>query len=127
MQPLHLSVVSLISFIHVIISSYRCFVSLDRFIPTYFILFLCDGKWDCFSFENLSIYWLHWMIVAVCGLSLVATSGGYSLVVGCRLFSHCGCFACWVAQALECACLVASGIFLDQGSKSCPLVWQVGS
>ena len=62
------------------------FISLGRFIPTYFILFLCDGKWDCFSFENLSIYWLHWMIVAVCGLSLVATSGGYSLVVGCRLF-----------------------------------------
>ena len=40
MQPLHLSVVSLISFIHVIISSYRCFVSLDRFIPRYLIIFV---------------------------------------------------------------------------------------
>ena len=74
------------------------FISLGRFIPRYFILFLYDGKWDCFSFENLFIHWLHWMIVAVCGLSLVATSGGYSLVVGYRLFLHCGCFGCWVAR-----------------------------
>ena len=25
-------------------------------------------------------FWLHWVFVAVCGLSLVAASGGYSLL-----------------------------------------------
>ena len=31
-------------------------------------------------FFNLFIYfWLHWVFTAVCGLSLIAASGGYSL------------------------------------------------
>ena len=29
--------------------------------------------------------WLHWVFAAVCGLSLVAVSGGYSLVLVYRL------------------------------------------
>ena len=68
--------------------TFTFFFLLGRFIPSFFILFFfsCDGKWDCFSFENLFIYWLHWMIVAVCGLSLVGTSRGYSLVVGAGFF-----------------------------------------
>ena len=28
--------------------------------------------------EHLFIFWLHWVFVAACGLSLVAASGGYS-------------------------------------------------
>ena len=33
-------------------------------------------------FKNLFIYfWLHWVFVAVRGLSLVAVSGGYSVAV----------------------------------------------
>ena len=32
-------------------------------------------------FFNLINFWLCWAFVAVCGLSLVAASGGYSLVV----------------------------------------------
>ena len=28
----------------------------------------------------LFIFWLHWVFVAACGLSLVVASGGYSLV-----------------------------------------------
>ena len=31
------------------------------------------------------IYWLHWDFVAMCGLSLVMVSGGYSLTAVCRL------------------------------------------
>ena len=31
-------------------------------------------------FFNLINFWLYWAFVAVCGLSLVAASGGYSLV-----------------------------------------------
>ena len=35
-----------------------------------------------FFFVILCLYfWLHWVFVAVCGLSLVAASRGYSLVV----------------------------------------------
>ena len=40
MQPLYLFVVSLISFIRVIISAYRSFVSLDRLILRYLIIFV---------------------------------------------------------------------------------------
>ena len=29
---------------------------------------------------NLFIFWLHWVFVAVCGLSLAAASGVYSLL-----------------------------------------------
>ena len=28
------------------------------------------------------LFWLHWVFVAVCRLSLVAANGGYSLAVG---------------------------------------------
>ena len=31
-----------------------------------------------FFFLKLIYFWLHWVFVAACGLSLVATSGGYS-------------------------------------------------
>ena len=42
------------------------------------------SHWPTFkSSEHLFIFyfWLHWVFVAVCGLSLVAASRGYSLVV----------------------------------------------
>ena len=32
-------------------------------------------------------FWLHWVFVAVCELSLAVASGGCSLVVGCRLLT----------------------------------------
>ena len=37
-----------------------------------------------FSLKNI-YFWLCWVFVAVCGLSLVVASGGYSLVVVHRL------------------------------------------
>ena len=46
---LHLSVFSLISFIHALqFSIYRSFVSLGRYISKYFILFCCNGERNCF-------------------------------------------------------------------------------
>ena len=33
-------------------------------------------------FMYLFIFWLHWVFVAECGLSLIVASGGYSLVAG---------------------------------------------
>ena len=46
------------------------------------------GRLACFFKENyLLIYlWLHWVFVAVCGLSLVAANGGYSSLQ-CTVFS----------------------------------------
>ena len=39
--------------------------------------------YEFFKKINLFIYfWLHWVFVAACGLSLVAASGGYSLLQG---------------------------------------------
>ena len=32
------------------------------------------------AFDTTFFFWLHWVFVAVCGLSLVAVSGGYSLL-----------------------------------------------
>ena len=43
-------------------------------------------------------FWLHWVFVAVCGLSLVVASRGYSLF-GAQ-DSHCSGFSCCGAWAL---------------------------
>ena len=37
-------------------------------------------KFYLFILINLLIFWLCWVFIAVCGLSLVAASGGYSLL-----------------------------------------------
>ena len=53
----------------------------------------------CFIFIYLFIYfWLHWVFIAVRGLSLVAASGGYSSLRA--RASHCGGFFCCGARAL---------------------------
>ena len=54
------------------------------------------GSFVLFCF--LIYFWLRWVFVAVRRLSLVAVSGGYSLL-WCT-FSHCGGFSCCGAQAL---------------------------
>ena len=89
-----------------------------------------------FFFFNLFIYfWLCWVFVSVRGLSLVAASGGHSS-------SWCaGLSLSWplllrstgsrrtgsvvVAHGLSCS--AACGIFPDQGSNPCPLLWQADS
>ena len=46
-------------------------------------------------FLNLPIYfWLHWVFIAMHGLSLVSVSGGSSLVVRRLLFQSMGCMVC---------------------------------
>ena len=82
-----------------------------------------------------SFFRLHWVFIAARGLSLVATSGGYSSL-RCSGFSlrwllllrstgsrRVGSVV--VARGLSCS--VACGIFLDQGSNLCPLPWQADS
>ena len=85
-------------------------------------------------FFNLFI-WLHWVFIAVHGLSLVTASEGYSLL-RCAGFSlrwrlllqstgsrHAGSVV--VAHGLSCS--AACGIFPDQGSIPRPLHWQADS
>ena len=92
----------------------------------------------------LSFYfWLRWVFIAARGLSLVASSGGYSSLrctgfslrwllllwsTGSRRtgFSSCGTRASEVV-AHELSCSAACGIFPDQGSNPCPLHWQADS
>ena len=77
----------------------------------------------------------------LCGLSLVAASGGYSSL-WCMGFSsrwllllqstgsrHAGflCSAGSVVMAHGLSCSAACGIFLDWGSNLCPLHWQADS
>ena len=49
-------------------------------------------------------YWPHCVVTAVCGLTVIATSRGYSLLVSHGL-----------------SCSEARGIFRSQGSNCCPL------
>ena len=65
-----------------------------------------------------------------CGFSLVAASGGYSLVVvGGLLIAVVSLVAVHgsVDVATRFRCPMAHGIFLDQGSNPSPLHWQVDS
>ena len=76
-------------------------------------------------------FWLHWVFVAVLGLSLVLASGGCSLVAM-HGFSSQWLFLFWSmdsrAQASVLAlhgfsCSTVCGIFLNQGLNPCPLHW----
>ena len=85
-------------------------------------------------FVYLFIFWLHWVFVAACGLSLVVASGGYSLVTGhglliavASLVAEHGLSVLWLntcgpwvlVHGLSCS--TECGIFQDQGSNPCPL------
>ena len=50
---------------------------------------------DLFLFCLFIYFWRHWVFIALRGLSLVAVSGGSSLVA-----SHCGGFSCCRARGL---------------------------
>ena len=89
------------------------------------------------SFKRIIIYFgLLWVCVAARGLSVVAVTGGYSLVAVHRLLIVVAFLVegargprAW-AQQLWCMGLVtptACGIILDQGSNPCPVPWQVDS
>ena len=111
-----------------------------------FLKFLLKKKKNFSIF--IYLFLAAWVFVVGLQLSLVAASGGYSLVSVC-MHSHCGGFSCCRAQTLGRKCsavaygglqsedslvvmhrlsrLEACGIFLDQGSNPCPLDWQVDS
>ena len=99
------------------------------------------GQWISYV-EKISIiyvfiiyFWLCWVFVAVQGLSLVAESGGSSLVAVCRLLimvasrrraqaiEHAGFRSCVHRPS----CPVARGVFLDEGLNPCALHKQVDS
>ena len=80
-------------------------------------------------------FWLLWVFVAACRLSLVVVSGGYPSLQ-CAGFSlrwllllrNTGSRAqasVVVAHGLRCS--VACGIFPDQGLNPCPVHWQADS
>ena len=57
------------------------FCNLNEYIYIYIYIFIYIFALSIFFKINLFIYfWLHWVFVAVCGLSLVAVSRGYSLL-----------------------------------------------
>ena len=54
------------------------FVTVSYLLPLFFLPFVCVGVFHSLVFFN---FWLFWAFIAVQRLSLVAASGGYSLVV----------------------------------------------
>ena len=87
--------------------------------------------WDFKNFFKLSIYfWLCWVFVTVFRLSLVAASGGYSLLwsIDCRRMSFSSVSSAGsvaVAQGLSCS--MTCGIFPEKGLNPCGLHWKVDS
>ena len=108
-----------------------------------------NDMWLCHAFFGCICFWSCWVFVAVHGLSLVATSRGYSWLqcvgisswrllllwsTGSRLsgFSTCSTWAQSLAQGIQSTglvivvlrrlhCCATCGIFQDQGWKQCPL------
>ena len=92
-------------------------------------------------------FWLNWMSVVLCGLSLVAVSGGHSTATEARIpratgprclgFSSCSTGSVVMARGPQgtgsvvvtyrLSCSSACGIFLDQGLNPCTQHWQVDS
>ena len=77
---------------------------------------------------------LYWVFTAVQGPSLVATRGGYSLVVvhGLIVMGGISCCRAWVLQHADSlvvmhglSCPAACGLFPDEGLNPCPLHCQV--
>ena len=105
-----------------------CLVDFQSYLPK-----SLNRKGKIFFF--LIYFWLRWVFVAACGLSLVAASRGYSSLrcVGFSLWwflllwstgsKHLGSVV--VVHGLSCS--GACGIFPDQGSNPCPLRWQPDS
>ena len=78
------------------------------------------------------LFWLHCIFIAAQGLSLVAVSSHYSLVLVPGLLIAVSALVAGSRahkpQQLGLSCLVACGIFLVQGSNPCPcLHWQADS
>ena len=93
------------------------------------------GQSPCYWCFVFIFIWLCHVFVAACVFSLIAVSGGYSLL-------WCAGFVLWwllllwsmgsreqvsIVVAHRLGCSAAWGIFPDQGSNLCPLHWQADS
>ena len=95
-------------------------------------------KRPIFFLINLFVFiyfWLRWVFVAVCGLSLAAASGGYSSL-RCTGFSLRWFLLLQSIGSMRAGSVVvahglsysmACGIFPDRGSNPCSLHWQADS
>ena len=92
----------------------------------FFLYLLCLKCLQVFFFISY-LFWLCWVFIAVCRLSLVEAT----LHCGARA-SHCGGLCCRaqtlgagasVGAARGLSCSEANGIFWSQGSNPCPLHW----
>ena len=79
-----------------------------------------SGSENLFFFLIHLFFWLHWVFIAVCSLSLVVASGGYSLVMvlGLLVVVASFVFSPWLQLPLGLGYL--SG---PKGSKPCPPHW----
>ena len=102
---------------------------------SFFAIPVCFVSLLAFFFFFLIYFWLHWVFVAVGGLSLVAASRA---TLRCGVWTyHCGGFSCCGAEALSAwasvvvarglSCSTACGTFRNQGSNPCPLHRQADS
>ena len=131
-----------------------------RHVECVLIFSILQYETSCFltSFSQtlfkILYFWLCWVFVASCGISVVAESGSCSSCA--MLASHCSGFSCCRAQAMEhsglssygewneqlwlsgsrvwaqylahtLSCLMACGILLGQGLNWCPCIarWNV--
>ena len=90
---------------------------------------LCLFNWN----REYNFFWLHWIFVAARRPSLVAVSGGYSLVVFHGLLIMVVSLL-WnkgkqasVVVAHRLSCPMECRIFPDQRLNPCPLQWQADS
>ena len=100
-----------------------------RYVECVLIFSILQYETSCFltsfsqnTFLNTFIYfWLCWVFVASCGISVVAESGNYSSCS--MLASHCSGFSCCRAQALEHSGLSSYGEWNQQLRLSGSRVW----
>ena len=64
---------------------------------------------------TVDFFWLCWVFLAACGLTLVEVNGGYALVVGLRLFIEVASLAMACRNALSAQASVA----VARGLNSC--------
>ena len=130
-------------------------ITVTSIVRVYHILFIqSPSNWRfltictfCFFKKvHLFSFWLHWVFVALCQLSLVVVSGGCSSFGAqasyCSGFSSCGAQAlgaqasvvtvCWLQKLQHIGsvllvhrlwCSAACGIFPEQGLNPRPLHW----
>ena len=118
----------------------------DREAAIFYTVIISQNAWFilfAFNLKKNFFFLLHWVFVAMSGLSLVEASEGFSLVAVRRLLTVVAYLVaehrlqgCRLQQLQLMGSVVvmhrligpaAYGIFLDQGSNPCSLLWQADS